>query len=231
MPDANLTRDEAAARAALLTVDSYAIELDLTSSERTFTSRTTVRFGCARPGADTFIDLITPTVHEVILNGRPLDVAAVVSEARIALPGLAADNELIVVADAAYMNTGEGLHRFVDPVDKEVYLYSQFEVADARRVFACFDQPDLKATFTWTVLAPSHWRVLSVSPSPKPEQPPSGSPDGTAVWRFEPTPRLSTYVTAIVGGPYHRQSSTIRLRDGRELELGVLCRATVRERV
>ena len=144
MPDANLTRDEAAARAALLTVDSYAIELDLTSSERTFTSRTTVRFGCARPGADTFIDLIAPTVHEVILNGRRLDVAAVVSEARIALPGLAADNELIVVADAAYMNTGEGLHRFVDPVDKEVYLYSQFEVADARRVFACFDQPDLK---------------------------------------------------------------------------------------
>ncbi|MBK6871411.1 MAG: aminopeptidase N [Kineosporiaceae bacterium] len=229
MPDANLTRDEAAARAALLTVDSYAIELDLTSSERTFTSRTTVRFRCARPGADTFIDLIAPTVHEVTLNGRSLDVAAVVSEARIALPGLAEDNELTVVADAAYMNTGEGLHRFVDPVDKEVYLYSQFEVADARRVFTCFDQPDLKATFAWTVLAPSHWRVLSVSPSPQPEPAPSGSPDGTAVWRFEPTPRLSTYVTAIVAGPYHRQSSTIRLRTGRDLELGVLCRATLAE--
>ncbi|MBL8929475.1 MAG: aminopeptidase N [Kineosporiaceae bacterium] len=227
MPDANLTRDEAATRAGLISVDSYHVELDLTGDGPTFPSRTTVRFAATRPGESTFVDLIAPTVREVVLNGRALDVAAAVSEARIALPDLAAENELVVVADAAYMNTGEGLHRFVDPVDKETYLYTQFEVADARRVFACFDQPDLKATFTFTVTTPSHWRVLSVSPTPEPGPAPSGAPDGSAQWSFAPTPRVSTYVTAIVAGPYHRQSSTVRLRDGRDLDLGVLCRATL----
>ena len=163
MPGENLTRAEAAERAALVRTHAYDVELDLTTSPTTFASRSTVRFS-ATPGASTFIDLIAPTVHEVVLNGRRLDPAAVVADSRIALDDLAEENELTVVADCAYMNTGEGLHRFVDPVDDEVYLYSQFEVADSRRVFAVFEQPDLKATFTFTVTAPAHWTVVSNYP-------------------------------------------------------------------
>ncbi len=231
MPGTNLTRDEAATRAAVLAVDSYAIELDLTTSTRTFRSTTVVTFG-ARSGNDdaddgwtTFIDLIAPDVLEVVLNGRNLPVSEVVSTGRIALTGLTERNELRVVADCAYMQTGEGLHRFVDPVDDEVYLYSQFEVADARRVFCCFDQPDLKATYTFTVTAPDHWQVVSVSPSPAPEP----VRDGVAVWRFAPTPVLSTYVTALVAGPYHHEHDELTVRDGRKIPLGVYCRRSLAE--
>jgi aminopeptidase N len=228
VPGINLTRDEAATRADLLTVDGYEISLELTGDDvPTFRSVTTVRFDCAAPGSDSFIDLIAPTVHEVVLNGRALPVNAVVSTARIALPGLAAHNELTVVADAAYMRTGEGLHRFVDPVDKEVYLYSQFEVADARRVFACFDQPDLKGTYTFTVTAPDHWQVVSVSDTPDPSPDPERPGEARAVWRFATTPRLSSYVTAIVAGPYHVERSQVIGRNGRTIPLGVFCRASL----
>jgi aminopeptidase N len=224
VPGINLTRDEAAARAELLTVDGYEISLELSGDDvPTFRSTSTVRFDCRAPGSDTFVDLIAPTVHEVVLNGRSLPVDEVVSTARIALPDLAEHNELTVVADAAYMRTGEGMHRFVDPVDKEVYLYSQFEVADARRVFACFDQPDLKGTFAFTVTAPDHWQVVSVSPTPQPE--PAGP--GRATWRFAVTPRLSTYVTATVAGPYHVDRAEVTSRDGRTIPLGVFCRASL----
>jgi aminopeptidase N len=225
VPGENLTRDEAAARARILQVESYAVTLDLTTGADTFGSGTVARFTCSEPGASTFIDLIAPTVREVILNGRLLDVGQVVSTGRIALPELAAENELTVVADAAYMTTGEGLHRFVDPVDKEVYLYSQFEVADARRVFACFDQPDLKATHAFTVTAPSHWQVVSNAPTPEP----AVHGDGRAVWAFDPTPRLSPYVTAVVAGPYHVERGELASRDGRTVPLGVFCRASLAE--
>ncbi len=188
MPGTNLTRDEAAARAAAFTVQSYDIDLDLTTGPDTFRSVTTVKFTASSSDPGLFIDLIAPTVHEVVLNGTALDVSEVVSTARIALPGLAdGENELRVVADAAYMQTGEGLHRFVDPVDGETYLYSQFEVADARRVFACFDQPDLKSVYTWTVKAPSHWHVVTVASEVEPE--PAGN--STSVWRFRPTELMS----------------------------------------
>jgi aminopeptidase N len=223
VPGTNLTRDEAAARAALLDVAGYEIDLDLTTGDETFLSVTTVRFSARSPGESTFIDLIAPTVREVTLNGTPLDVSQAVSTGRIALPGLAGTNELVVVADAAYMHTGEGLHRFVDPVDGNVYLYSQFEVADARRVFACFDQPDLKATYAFTVTAPSSWQVVSCSPTPDPE--PVG--DGSAIWRFAPTPPLPTYVTALVAGPYHAVRSELTSADGRTIPLGVFCRASL----
>ena len=152
MPGENLTRIEAAQRAAVITTHSYEVELDLTAGEKLFRSRTVVRF-TATDGASTFIDLIAREVHEITLNGAPVDVSAF-ADSRIALDGLAADNELVVVADCLYTNTGEGLHRFVDPVDGEVYLYSQFEVPDSRRVFAVFEQPDLKATFRFTITAP-----------------------------------------------------------------------------
>ena len=131
MPGTNLTRDEAAARAALLDVTSYFVDLDLTTSETSFGSTTTSRFGCRQPGAETFVDLVGATVHEITLNGQAVDPAASYADNRISLSGLAADNELVVRADCTYSRTGEGLHRFVDPVDGGVYLYSQFETADA----------------------------------------------------------------------------------------------------
>ena len=224
MPGQNLTRVEATTRAGIVAVDSYVIDLDLTTGPETFRSTTEVRF-TAQAGSATFIDLVAPTVHEVTLNGQSLDPAAVFADSRIQLDGLAAENTLRVVADAAYTNSGEGLHRFVDPVDGEVYLYTQFEVPDARRVFAAFEQPDLKATFQFTVTAPSAWEVVSNSPTPEPV--PAG--EGTSTWSFEPTQRISTYITAIVAGPYVVQRSELTSSDGRVIPLGVFCRASLAE--
>lgn len=223
MPGENLTRVEAEERAALLDVQSYDIELDLTRGAEVFGSSTTVRF-TATEGASTFIDALTRTVHSVTLNGRELDAAAVSDGVRIQLDGLAAENVLEVVADAEYTNTGEGLHRFVDPVDDEVYLYSQFEVPDSRRVFAVFEQPDLKATFRFTVTAPARWQVVSNQPTPEPVV------DGeVGTWAFGPTPRLSSYVTAIVAGPYDVVRSELTSADGRTIPLGVFTRRSLTE--
>ncbi|MET9879209.1 aminopeptidase N [Actinacidiphila glaucinigra] len=223
MPGTNLTREEARQRARLLTVDAYDIELDLSGAQEggTFRSVTTVRFDSAEAGASTFIDLVAPAVHEVVLNGTALDPAEVFADSRIALPSLQAGaNELRVVADAAYTNTGEGLHRFVDPVDKQAYLYTQFEVPDARRVFTCFEQPDLKATFTFTVKAPAGWTVVSNSPTPEP----AGD-----TWSFAPTPRISTYITALIAGPYHAVHSTWEGEGGRSVPLALYCRPSLTE--
>ncbi|ARF55349.1 aminopeptidase N [Streptomyces gilvosporeus] len=223
MPGTNLTRDEAQRRARLLSVDAYEIDLDLSGAPEggTYRSVTTVRFEASEDGAETFIDLVAPTVHEVVLNGEALDAAEVFQGSRIALAGLRAGrNELRVVADCAYTNTGEGLHRFVDPVDQQAYLYTQFEVPDARRVFASFEQPDLKATFQFTVKAPEGWTVISNSPTP--ERP------ADHVWRFEPTPRISTYITALIAGPYHSVHSAYE-KDGRTVPLGIYCRPSLAE--
>ncbi|MGH3392627.1 MAG: M1 family metallopeptidase, partial [Actinomadura sp.] len=227
----NLTRDEARDRARLLAVESYAVQLDLTTgttdgtTER-FGSTTAVRFGCAQPGASTFIDLHGGTVHAITLNGDRLDPATYdPATGRIPLPALAADNELTIVADCAYSRTGEGLHRFVDPVDESVYLYTQFETADAHRMFACFDQPDLKATFELTVTAPRGWEVISNS-APAESSPIAEGTDGAParVWLFPATPRMSTYITALVAGPYHV------VRDEHDgIPLGVFCRASLAE--
>ncbi|MET0976684.1 MAG: aminopeptidase N [Leifsonia sp.] len=225
MPGENLTRVEAAERAGLVAVDSYDVTLDLTTGPETFRSETTVRF-TATPGSSTFIDAITRTVHSVTLNGVALDAAAVSDGVRIQLDGLAAENELTVVADAVYTNTGEGLHRFVDPVDGEVYLYSQFEVPDSRRMFAVFEQPDLKAVFRFTVTAPAHWEVVSNSPTPEPV-----AVDGaeSKTWSFEPTHRISSYITALVAGPYHVVRSELTSRDGRVIPLGIFSRKSLAE--
>ncbi len=215
----NVTRDEARARARLVQVFSYDVELDLTVGDVTFGSVTTVRFGCAEPGATTFVDVVAAEVTAIVLNGRSLDPRSAHDGARIQLEELAEDNELTVRASCHYMNTGEGLHRFVDPVDKSVYLYTQFQVADSRRVFAVFEQPDLKATFAFTVTAPDDWQVVSNQPTPAPE--PAGL--GNATWRFAATPRISSYVTALVAGPYHRVDSEYRDGD-RVVPLSVYCR-------
>ncbi len=223
-PDTNLTRAHAQERAALLAVDDYQVALDLTGDGPTFASTTRVSFTAATPGASTSIDLVAPSVRSAVLNGTPIDVAEAFDGARLRLDGLAASNTLVVEADGAYMTTGEGLHRFVDPVDGATYLYSQFEVADSRRVFAVFEQPDLKATFAFTVTAPEHWTVVSVSPTPEPAP---GPREGTAVWSFEPTPRLASYVTAIVAGPYAAVRGELTSSDGRTIPLGVFCRASL----
>ncbi|WP_416980813.1 aminopeptidase N [Streptomyces sp. T028] len=222
MPGTNLTREEAQQRAKLLTVDSYEIDLDLSGAQEggTYRSVTTVRFDVAEGGTESFIDLVAPAVHEVTLNGDPLDAAEVFDDSRIALPGLLQGrNVLRVVADCAYTNTGEGLHRFVDPVDEQAYLYTQFEVPDARRVFASFEQPDLKATFQFTVKAPTGWTVISNSPTPEPKD---------DVWVFEPTPRISSYITALIVGPYHSVHSVYE-KDGQSVPLGIYCRPSLAE--
>ncbi|MFC7846694.1 aminopeptidase N [Streptomyces sp. NPDC057382] len=223
MPGTNLTREEAQQRAQLLAVESYEIELDLSGAQEggTYRSVTTVRFDVsAENGAESFIDLVAPAVHEVTLNGDSLDPAEVFADSRIALPGLLHGRNLLrVVADCAYTNTGEGLHRFVDPVDDQAYLYTQFEVPDARRVFASFEQPDLKATFQFTVKAPEGWTVVSNSPTPEPQD---------NVWVFEPTPRISTYITALIAGPYHSVHSVYE-KDGQSVPLGIYCRPSLAE--
>ena len=229
MPGQNLTRLEAADRSATVHTQSYDVTLDLTRGETVFGSSTTVRF-TSTPGSSTFIDLIAPVVHSISLNGRALDPAEVYADSRITLTGLAADNELVVIADCAYMHTGEGLHRFTDPADGETYLYSQFEVPDSRRVFAVFEQPDLKASFTFTVTTPSSWTVLSNSPTPEPT--PTENSDGSGdahTFAFAPTEPMSSYVTAIVAGPYMGATDEYVASDGRTVPLGVYCRKSLVE--
>jgi aminopeptidase N len=217
----NLTRDDARARAELLRVESYDIVLDLTDgggkpSDRTFRSTTTVRF-TAREGGATFIDIIADALHSVTLNGRELDVSAYRPEEGIPLGGLADANTLVVDADLLYTNTGEGLHRFVDPLDGETYLYTQFEAADAKRLYACFDQPDIKASFVFHVTVPEHWQVASNARVEREEQLRAGKQ-----LHFAPTARISPYITALVAGPYHVVTDS---HDG--IDLGLWCRQTL----
>ena len=225
MPGENLTRKEAKERASLIKVSSYEIHLDLTGGESTFGSTTKVKFSANQAGASTFIDAITHSVQKVVLNGKELDAAKVSDGVRIQLDGLATENELVVKAKANYMNTGEGLHRFVDPVDNEVYLYTQFEVPDSRRVFAVFEQPDLKAKFQFNITAPSYWKVVSNQTSPAPV----AIDDKKSLWKFEPTPVISSYITALIAGPYVETRSQLTSSNGKVIPLGVFSRASLSE--
>ena len=222
MPGTNLTREEAQTRAALLDVESYTIGLDLTTGETTFASTTVVRFSCTEPGASTFADLVGAKVRELTLNGEPLDPVDVYADSRIRLDGLRAHNELRVVADCGYSRSGEGLHRFVDPADGRVYLYTQFEVPDARRVYTTFEQPDLKSCFTFTVTAPEGWTVVSNAETPVP----ASTGQGKAIWAFPTTERMSTYITALVAGEYHTVYDTYHGVNG-TIRLGHLCRQSM----
>jgi len=219
----NLTREQAQQRAALLAVDDYSIELDLTDGggkpgDTTFSSTTTVRFRANRPGEGSWIDLVAADVRSAALNGVELDISGYREDDGIALPDLAEHNELVVSADCRYMNTGEGLHRFVDPLDGAVYLYSQFETADAKRMFACFDQPDLKARFRLTVTAPADWKVISNGAVVDTEDAEGGALRHT----FARTEVMSTYVTALVAGPY---AEWLDNHDG--IPLGLYCRQSL----
>ncbi|MGO2861279.1 MAG: aminopeptidase N [Brevibacterium sp.] len=235
MPQYNLTRDEARRRSSLVDVQSYENTLILTGEGESFRVRSRIRF-TAVPESTTFIDAITASVERIRLNGLDIEPAEVVVPSRITLPGLSAENELIIDAHFSYMNTGEGLHRFVDPIDDEIYLYSQFEVPDARRVFPVFEQPDLKAPFSFTVVAPASWTVVSNSPTPNPSDPEEvfvdlGEPPipGTAVWQFAPTTPISSYITAIIAGPYQGVHSELTSSDGSPVPLGLYCRASLFE--
>jgi aminopeptidase N len=225
VPGTNLTREEAADRARLISVSSYEVELDLTVGSESFGSSSTVRF-TAEPGAATFADLVTEgPVHEITLNGRALDPAAVFADSRIALEDLQAENVLRVRADCQYSHTGEGLHRMVDPVDGGVFLYTQFEVPDARRVFADFEQPDLKATFRFTVTAPASWELFSNAPTPDPEP----VSEGVSVWRFATTERISTYITALVAGDYGVVRKDYTSANGTVIPMAVAARRSLME--
>lgn len=229
MAPPNLTRDDAQRRAALIEVHAYDIELDLTNGhgqpgESTFSSVTTVSFASHDAGASSWIDLVADTVHSAELNDEPLDVSGYREDDGLALPSLAEQNTLTVRATCRYTNTGEGLHRFVDPVDKGVYLYTQFETADAKRMFTCFDQPDLKATYRLTVHAPESWKVMS---NAAPETT-GAEPDGAVRHVFETTKRISTYLVALVAGPYAQWRDEYR-DDTAVVPLGLYCRASLAE--
>jgi aminopeptidase N len=211
MPDQ--TREEAAERARLLTVRSYDVELDLTTGDETFRSVSRIRFDAREPGGSTWLDLTAPHVQSVALNGEPVDLGAARGERRIALDRLAAENEVVAVADCAYSRTGEGLHRFVDPADGETYLWSEAFLLNANRMFGCFDQPDLKAPFRVRVRAPEGWTLLSNG---------AGTEDSPGSWVFAETPPLSTYLVVLVAGRYHSVRSS---HDG--IELGVHCRQSL----
>ncbi|MBY6412109.1 aminopeptidase N [Rhodococcus sp. BP-252] len=220
----NLTRDQAATRASVLGDPTYSIVLDLTDgagnpSEKTFLSTTTIQFS-ATPGLSSFVDIVADSIRSATLNGVDLDISSYDEETGIALTDLAEKNELIVDAECVYSNTGEGLHRFVDPSDGSVYLYTQFETADAKRMFACFDQPDLKATFDLKVTAPESWKIISNSAHAA--EPAAGE------HVFDTTPLMSTYLVALIAGPYAEWTDSYSDDHG-TIPLGIYCRASLAE--
>jgi aminopeptidase N len=209
----SLTHAEAAERGALLRVRSYQVDLDLTTGDHTFRAITRISFD-ARPASATFLDIRPSALRSVTLNGREVDAATPV-DGRLALTGLAESNEVVVVADMAYSRECEGLHRYVDPADGRVYVYAFVFIDNAPRVFACFDQPDLKAPFTFTVTVPDDWQVLGNAEATR---------TGPGRWALAETVPLATYLTTIVAGPY---VSFRTEHDG--VPLGLHCRASLAE--
>jgi aminopeptidase N len=216
---ASLTREEAEERAAILEVERYDVALDLRGllDGEILEATSTVTFRCSQPGADTFVDC-TGEIRHATLNGVELDPASA-SRGRLPLPGLLADNVLVVASSQSDTATAHGIKRTVDPSDKNVYLWTTFEPDMARRAFANFDQPDLKAVHGFTVSAPETWTVLSNSRHSSVDD----LPDGGRLWTFEDTPRLSTYVTVVNAGPFYE----VRARRG-DYDLGLFCRQSLK---
>jgi aminopeptidase N len=222
VPGLNSTRAEAAERSAHLAVASYELTLDLTTGDETFISETKIKFSCDKPGYETFLDAVGKNVISATLNGQNVDTANYDGES-IFIKNLAAENELVIKMNGLYSKTGEGLQRSVDPVDNEVYLYSQGETAFIRKMYPCFDQPDLKATFTLTVIAPNHWSVISNNPVKEKVE----LADKKAKWSFTTTPRISTYITALIAGPYY--SVNDKYVGKKTVPLGIYCRKSLAE--
>ena len=222
MPGNNLSRQEAATRSALLKVHHYQVSLDVTVGEETFLSRSQVSFSCHKPGESTFIDAVGKRIISATLNGQPIETTSFDGES-LTLTNLQAENELIIEIEAIYSKSGEGLQRSVDPVDNEVYLYSQGETAFIRNMYPCFDQPDLKATFDFSALVPAHWEVISNNPVKSK----SDVADGKRRWEFTTTPVISTYITALVAGPYSQVHDEYRGK--KNIPLGIYCRKSLFE--
>jgi aminopeptidase N len=222
MSVAEITRDEARARATLVSAVAYDVSVDLTRGAETFGSTSVISFRCARPGASTHVDLIAERVHEIVVNGIAIDPAIAWANGRITLTGLLKHNEVRVVADCWYANDGTAMHRSVDAADGKVYVYTALEPADSRRVYANFEQPDLKTAYTLHVTAPAHWEVFSNQPTPEPQP----VRDGVAVWDFSPTPPISTYLTTVVAGEYEVVRGSHVTGTGRVIPLALGCRAS-----
>ncbi len=219
MPGLNLSRAEAKERADHLYVHSYVVTLDVTKDEEVFYSKSEVKFSCNKKGYATFIDAVGRSVISATLNDRPVDTSNFDGES-IFLTDLEEENHLVIEMQAEYSKSGEGLQRSVDPSDGEVYLYSQGETAHIRNMFACFDQPALKATFTLHVTTPGHWEAVSNNPVE------SKTAKGDYVeWKFSTTPRISTYLDALIAGPY---SSVHDVYKGvKEIPMGIYCRKSM----
>ncbi|MDG9715271.1 aminopeptidase N [Streptomyces sp. DH24] len=210
-----LTRDEAQTRARLLDVHRYTIELDLTTGDETFDSRTTIRFTVREDeaGTDTFVEVKPAELRSVTLDGQPLDPDTLDGN-RLPLKNLTpGEHDLRVDAAMRYSRTGEGMHRFTDPSDGETYVYTQLFMDDVQRVFAAFDQPDLKAVFDLAVRAPEGWTVLANSTTEH---------LGDGRWKAAPTPLVSTYLVAVAAGPWH----SVRT-EHRGLPFGLHCRRSL----
>ena len=221
MPGVNISRAEAAERSAHLAVSKYNVTLDVTGGAETFYAKTIVHFTCNKPGYDTFIDAVGKSIISATLNGNPVDVSRFDGES-VFLKDLAAENELVIEIEAEYSKTGEGLQRSVDPADNEVYLYSQGETAYNRRMFPCFDQPDLKATFELTAIAPAQWEVISNSNVKSVSE-----ADGKKTWSFLPTPIIPTYIAVLVAGPYHHVHKDYV--GTKTIPMGIYCRKSLAE--
>ena len=219
MPGINLTSIEAAERSSILKIDNYKVDLDLTTGDETFNSKAVITFS-ATPGSSTFIDAMSKRIIVATLNGNPIDVSNY-DGSSVFLNNLSANNELVIEMEAIYSKTGEGLHRFIDPADGEVYLYSQHQANDSRRTFASFDQPDLKATYEFTVIAPAKWEVISNSPVI--ERKDLGG--GKHRWVYAKTQKFSTYLTCFVAGPYHYV--TDEYKGEKTIPLGIYCRKSL----
>ncbi|MGW1231947.1 aminopeptidase N [Streptomyces californicus] len=207
-----LTRDEAQTRAQFLDVERYTIALDLTTGDQTFDSRTAIRFTAHAPG-DTFVEVKPATLRSISLDGQPLD-PTLLDGNRYPLTGLTAGpHELRVDAAMHYSRTGEGMHRFTDPTDGETYLYTQLFMEDVQRVFAAFDQPDLKSVFAIDVTAPEGWTVLGNGVAER---------TGTGQWTIAPTPLISTYLVAVAAGPWHSVTT-----EHAGLPFGIHCRRSL----
>lgn len=235
MTSTNLTRSEAQQRSEMLSVRHYHVDLDFSCSTEVFPSKTTVHFEAKHAG-DTFIDLRAAKVHQVLLDGADITPEDYCETEGIPLRGLSAgEHELYVDAECIYSHTGEGLHRFVDPADGRVYLYTQFETADAKRAFACFDQPDLKATYDLVFRTPEdeEWVVISNAPA-------RVEGESNAHHVHVPTP-LSTYLIAVCAGPYqgvqdtwageltHHLETPADQPTALEVPLGIYCRRSLFE--
>jgi aminopeptidase N len=213
----NLTRHEASERAGLISRPAYLVSLDLLDADAdTFGCMTEIAFDCTTAGAETFVEYLAPTVTRLELNGHAVSPDAFDGN-RIRLTGLEHNNVLKVAGRSAFHHDGVGMHRFVDPVDGAVYCHTDAEPYDIHRVYPCFDQPDLKGTFEFSVRAPAGWHVSSNSPATHVPNPATGG-----WWQFARTPKMSTYITAVVAGNFH----VVTARHG-TIDLAVACRQSL----